>query len=234
MQLFYIPEISNGQDFLDKDESRHAFKVLRKKAGDRVHAIDGKGNLYTIEFTLLTDKKANFIIVNQEGEYQKRNHYLHILVAPTKNIDRIEWFLEKATEIGIDRITPILCEHSERNQIKEDRLNRIIVSAMKQSEKAYLPTLDPLTKIEDAITESFEGQRFIAYCEDKPEAHLHSKLDPSQKQVQVFIGPEGDFSPKEIELAQQNHIDWVNLGQSRLRTETAALVACHTVNLFHE
>ncbi|MFT5970677.1 MAG: 16S rRNA (uracil1498-N3)-methyltransferase [Flavobacteriales bacterium] len=234
MQIFYIPNLDLDQLYLDKDESKHATKVLRKKTGDQAFVVDGKGSIYTIEFTIMAEKKVSFRILETKNTFQKRKHYLHLMVAPTKNIDRFEWFLEKATEIGVDRITPILCQNSERTVIKHERLHKIIVGAMKQSEKAYLPQLDPITPINETFKDTFEGQRFMAYCEEKPPAHLFHQLDKEIKQVQIYIGPEGDFSTKELEIAAANQISYINLGQSRLRTETAAITACHTSNLFHE
>jgi 16S rRNA (uracil1498-N3)-methyltransferase len=162
--------------------------------------------------------------------FGKRNHYLHLAVAPTKNTDRFEWFLEKATEIGVDEITPILCEHSERKVIKDDRLEKVVISAMKQSLKAYLPKLNPLTPLKDLLNAEFEGKKFIAHCYDLDKRELKNELTESSSHL-VLIGPEGDFSEEEIQLAITQQFIPVSLGESRLRTETAGVVACHTVNL---
>jgi 16S rRNA (uracil1498-N3)-methyltransferase len=162
-----------------------------------------------------------------------RNFRVHVAIAPTKNMERIEWFLEKATEIGIDHINPLLCCFSERKEIKGERLEKVMVSAMKQSLKAYLPQLDPLTRFSDFISQPFEGQKFIAHCDEQHRDVLKQLILPNQQYL-ILIGPEGDFSPEEISLAIQAGFHPVSLGDSRLRTETAGLVACHTFNLMND
>lgn len=233
MQLFYVPEIINNQGYLSPDESRHAIKVLRLGTNDEIHLIDGKGGFYKAFISVPNQKKCLVEISEQLEDPGKKEFKLHIAIAPTKNIDRIEWFLEKATEIGISRITPILCDHSERKVIKPERLERILVSAMKQSYKATLPQLDELMKYSDFISSPVFDQKYIAHCMDDSVQHLKS-IYSSQKDVTILIGPEGDFSPNEVELAKMNGFKEISLGKSRLRTETAALVACHTINLINE
>lgn len=230
MQLFYTPDIQGNNYQLDETESKHAVRVLRLANGDSIQLIDGKGNFYEARIVDAHPKKCRVEITKTVAEFGKRNHYLHLAVAPTKNIDRFEWFLEKATEIGIDEITPVLCEHSERKVIKDERLEKVIVSAMKQSLKAYLPKLNPLTPIKDLLNSNFQGKKFIAHCYDQDKRELKNELDESTDNL-VLIGPEGDFSEEEIQLALSKQFIPISLGESRLRTETAAVVACHTVNL---
>jgi 16S rRNA (uracil1498-N3)-methyltransferase len=171
-------------------------------------------------------------IVGVQPEYMKRNHYLHIGIAPTKSMDRLEWFLEKATEIGIDEITPVFCAHSERIRMKTDRLQKILVAAMKQSLKAYLPKLNEPAELKNLITTGFAGQKFIAYCESGKEYELQ-KVYRKGDNAFILIGPEGDFSAEEISLAIKHEFIPISLGKSRLRTETAGIVACHTINLLN-
>lgn len=230
MQLFYTPDIQGKQYTLNETESKHAVRVLRLANGDAIQLIDGNGNFYEAQIIDAHTKRCMIKVTKMIAEFGKRNHYLHLAVAPTKNIDRFEWFLEKATEIGIDEITPILCEHSERKVIKDERLEKVIVSAMKQSLKAYLPKLNPLTPLKELLDADLQGKKFIAHCYDKDKRELKNELEGSQKLL-VLIGPEGDFSEDEVERAIDQKFIPVSLGESRLRTETAAVVACHTVNL---
>ncbi len=233
MHLFYTPDISEKTYILNEIESKHCIKVLRLSSNDQIDLIDGKGNYYKAKITDPNPKKCKVEVINTINEYNKRNHYLHIAIAPTKNIDRFEWFLEKATEIGIDEITPIICEHSERKVVKADRLDKIIVSAIKQSIKAYKPKLNELIYYSDFIKQEFDGLKYIAHCEENSKVSLKSDYKTGET-VLVLIGPEGDFSPEEIEIAKQNQYKEISLGESRLRTETAGIVACHTINLINE
>ncbi len=226
MQLFYTPDINGNHYVLPEVESKHAVRVLRLTEGDTIHLIDGKGGFYTAKLSEANAKRCSVEVISKVSEYNKRSNYLHIAVAPTKNIDRIEWFLEKATEIGIDEITPILCQHSERKVIKPERLEKIIVSAMKQSLKAYLPKLNPLTPISNILKTEVSGGKFIAHCYEQDKKQLKEELQQSSNLI--LIGPEGDFSEEELELALERSFVPVSLGNSRLRTETAALAACHT------
>ncbi|MCF8304761.1 MAG: 16S rRNA (uracil(1498)-N(3))-methyltransferase [Bacteroidales bacterium] len=235
MQLFFAPELNPQlkEYVLDELESRHCVKVLRMKTGDILHLTDGRGHLYVGRLTDDHIKKCRVEIEEVQQEQDKRDFHLHIAVAPTKNINRFEWFLEKATEIGIDEITPLLCEHSERKHIKPDRLERILSGAMKQSLKTCLPKLNPMVKLNEFVSQDFSGQKFIAYVEK----HQPDSLQNWYKQkgdVLILIGPEGDFSPGEVQLAMDHGFEPINLGPNRLRTETAALIACHTINLINE
>jgi 16S rRNA (uracil1498-N3)-methyltransferase len=233
MQLFYVPNISGSEIILDETESKHAIRVLRLQKGDQIQVVDGKGGFYLAEIADANPKKCRLTIVNSALDFGKRNFHLHIAIAPTKNIDRFEWFLEKATEIGIDEITPLLTSHSERKTINAERLEKILVSAMKQSLKAYLPQLHELTTFKELIINNKTENKFIAYCEEIQKIHLKD-LATKGNNTLILIGPEGDFSPEEIKLAIENGFKVVSLGESRLRTETAGIVACHIVNLANE
>ena len=234
MQLFYNPHISEDQtDFnFDKDESRHIVKVLRKKVGDHIHITNGTGWLFEAELTLADIKHCAVAIVSKALQAQ-RNYRLHLAVAPTKMNDRYEWFLEKATEIGIDEITPVICDNSERKMVKLERFEKIIQSAMKQSLQCYIPKLNGIIPFKDFVLQNTAGQKFIAHCEDTDKTSLKSQLKASDKCV-IMIGPEGDFSPNEIALALKNQFIPVTLGHTRLRTETAAIAACHSVAFTNE
>lgn len=233
MQLFYFPNISGTEIILDETESKHVIRVLRLQNGNRVQVVDGKGGFYLAEIVDANQKKCRLSIIKSQKEFGKRNFHLHIAIAPTKNIDRFEWFLEKATEIGIDEITPLLTSHSERKTVNPERLEKILVSAMKQSLKAYLPKLNELTSFKELVTNYKTENKFIAYCDDIQKTHLKD-LANQGKDTLILIGPEGDFSPEEVKLAIENGYNVVSLGTSRLRTETAGIVACHIVNLANE
>ncbi len=233
MQIFFIPEISGEIVNLSAEESKHAVKVLRLSDGDRVQIVDGKGGFYQAEIVDANHKSCVLKITESVTNFEKRNFKLHIAIAPTKNIDRFEWFLEKCTEIGIDGITPLLSEHSERKVIKPERLEKILVSAMKQSLKAYLPQLDDLTRFTDLLQKEFPGKKYIAHCNDGVKPHLKNEI-MSGDDVLILIGPEGDFSPEEVEEAKAKGFQEISLGNARLRTETAGVVACHIVNLANE
>jgi 16S rRNA (uracil1498-N3)-methyltransferase len=233
MQLFYVPNISGAEVILDESESKHAIRVLRLQNGNQVEIIDGAGGFYKAQITDANPKKCRLNIVESQTEFGKKDYHLHIAIAPTKNNDRFEWFLEKATEIGIDEITPLLTSHSERKTINPERLEKILVSAMKQSLKAWLPKLNNLTSIKDLVANNKTGNRFIAYCDDIQKIHLKNLLVKGEDAL-ILIGPEGDFSPDEIQMAMENGFKVVSLGEARLRTETAGIVACHIVNLANE
>src|SRR5476651_2350677 len=231
MQLFYTPDIEPGhpQYFLSEEESKHCVRVLRLVVGDEVQLIDGRGGLYTARIKDAHPKRTILQITNTVAGFGKRNHYLHIAVAPTKNIERSEWFLEKATEIGIDEISLIICQRSERKEAKTDRLNKIMTAAMKQSLKAYHPVLNEPQSFNKFLSQNFDGQKFIAHCEPGNKANLQNEVEKQGKYL-ILIGPEGDFTPNEIDDALQNGFKAITLGDSRLRTETAALEACFEVN----
>lgn len=234
MQLFYNPDITeNTTEFsFNKEESKHIVKVLRKSVDQTLLITNGKGWLFTAQITIAAIKNCVVRIIDKQLQV-KKNYKLHLAVAPTKMNDRYEWFLEKATEIGIDSITPIICEHSERKIIKPERFEKIIQSATKQSLNCYIPKLNQAISFKEYIKQDFSGNLFIAHCEETDKKSLKSQLQPNQE-VTILIGPEGDFSVKEIELALQNHFIPVTLGETRLRTETAAIVACHSVAYTNE
>jgi 16S rRNA (uracil1498-N3)-methyltransferase len=237
VNLFYTPDIDSEIYTLSEEESKHAIRVLRLVIGDTIQLIDGKGNLFQAIVTEDHPKRCTVHVTDLQKEYGKRNFRIHIAMAPTKNIERTEWFLEKAVEIGLDAYTPIQCEHSERVIVKTERLHKIIVSAMKQSLKAYEPGMDEAVSFTNFIktTQSFEGEKFIAHCNrETSEPGLLKNLYTKLSSVLILIGPEGDFSKEEINLALQNGFTAISLGKSRLRTETAALMACHTINLINE
>lgn len=229
MQLFYNPTINETQTsfVFDKEESKHIIKVLRKKESDTLHVTNGLGFIFTTEITIASDNKCTVKIVSFEKQEAPKFH-LHLAVAPTKMNERYEWFLEKATEIGIQEITPIICDHSERKVIKTDRFQKILESAMKQSLHYYLPKLNEPILFKDFVKTKKEGQLFIAHCEETAKKSLKTELQANQD-VTILIGPEGDFSVKEIEQAIAADFIPVSLGATRLRTETAAIVACHSV-----
>lgn len=225
MQLFYAPDITTPLYTLPEEESGHCVRVLRLKEGDSLHITDGRGTLYRAVVEESHPKHCTIRIVEEHPEWEKRPYRLTVAVAPTKNIDRIEWFVEKATECGIDRIVPILCDHSERKVVKQERLEKIAASAMKQSLKAYLPQIDPLTPIKEILAEPFEGVKLIAHCEEDMERVFLGDVVKKGDNVLVLIGPEGDFSVAEIEAARKAGFREITLGNARLRTETAALAA---------
>lgn len=234
MQLFYNSDIKSGMKtfFFDKEESKHIIKVLRKKEGDIVFITNGLGFLFESEITIASEKKCELKISNETFK-EPTSYYTHIAVAPTKMNERIEWFLEKATEIGIHEITPIICDHSERKIYKTDRAEKIIQSALKQSNQYYLPKINAPIPFSQFIKQKFSGQKFIAHCEETYKKSFKNELQ-QHTNVVLLIGPEGDFSTKEIEFALQNEFIPVSLGNTRLRTETAALVACHTIALINQ
>ncbi|MEO5776629.1 MAG: 16S rRNA (uracil(1498)-N(3))-methyltransferase [Flavobacterium sp.] len=229
MQLFYNPTINETQTsfVFDKEESKHVIKVLRKKESDILHVTNGLGFLFTTEITIASDNKCT-VKINSFEKQEAPKFHLHLAVAPTKMNERYEWFLEKATEIGIQEITPILCDHSERKVIKTDRFQKILESAMKQSLHYYLPKLNEPISFKDFVKTQTSGQLFIAHCEETEKKSLKNELE-ANKDVTILIGPEGDFSVKEIQLAIAANFIPVSLGATRLRTETAAIVACHSV-----
>jgi len=232
MNLFFTSDIEGEIAILPDDEARHCVQSLRKKTGDTIHFVDGKGGFYTGEITEASRKRCAVRIIEDQQNYKQPDFRLHIAIAPTKNISRLEWFLEKATEIGISEVTPLLCQHSERKHIRTDRLQKIMLTAMKQSLKAYLPKLNELTNFKDFILaqNSAKSRTFIAHCNEGEKAHLKD-ISKAKEDTLILIGPEGDFSPEEVALALQHQYEAISLGNSRLRTETAGLAACHIINL---
>jgi len=225
MNIFYTHNVVGNTGILDETESHHCIKVLRLQTGDEVSLVDGKGGFYNCIIAMANPKSCVLEIKKSQLEFGKRNFSLHIAIAPTKNIERFEWFLEKATEIGIDEITPIICERSERKILREDRLEKVITSAMKQSLKAYHPVLNKLMVFDKFIDAEFSGEKFIAHCMESNRQDL-IKLKPESNNFCLLIGPEGDFSEKEIQKSVSKGFMPVSLGTSRLRTETAGIVAC--------
>jgi 16S rRNA (uracil1498-N3)-methyltransferase len=229
MHIFYSPEAKTDFFFFDADESRHCVKVLRLKAGSRINVVDGKGGWYECELVDENHKKTWLKTLHYSSGYKKTDFNIHIAIAPTKNMDRLETFCEKATEIGIDSITFFISEHSERKIVKPERIQRILISAMKQSQKAYLPTLNPVTSFNELIKNNLEKHKYIAHCTEDSVNYLPDIYEAGQD-VFVLIGPEGDFSSEEIREAHRAGFTSVSLGESRLRTETAGIVACQMLN----
>ncbi|MCK0159280.1 16S rRNA (uracil(1498)-N(3))-methyltransferase [Allomuricauda sp. F6463D] len=234
MQLFYNPSLDNSakQFIFPSDESKHIVRVLRKSKGDIVHITNGKGYLYEAEILDPDQKKCKAYIISHRKSVPKR-YKLHMVVAPTKMNDRYEWFLEKATEIGMDEITPIICDHSERKIVKMERMERVLQSAMKQSLQTVLPQLNPAISFKEFLeTDISSGFKFIAHCQEGEKMELKRRMI-ADNDATILIGPEGDFSKEEIDLAKDKGYIPISLGRNRLRTETAALVACTTVAIIN-
>lgn len=240
-RYFYAPEPLTTPVLTD-EESGHALRVLRLTVGDHINVIDGKGNLHQCTITDTKGKRCKFSIDSTECMPREWKRKLSIAVAPTKNIDRIEWFVEKATEIGIDEITFLNCQFSERKVIKTERLEKIILSAVKQSHKFYMPTLSDIQSFRSVVEKPFDGSRYIAHCYEDADLLLDNGTKPllgklitqHNDNIQVLVGPEGDFSADEVRFAIQKGFIPISLGTSRLRTETAALVAVHLMRLAAE
>ena len=226
MQLFYAPQITLPEYTLAEEESKHAIKVLRLSVGDTLHITDGRGTLHLCQVVSDSAKHCTVRVLESQHEFEKRNYTLTMAVAPTKNIDRSEWFLEKATEIGVDNFVALESEHSERRIIKPERELKVITAAVKQSLKAYHPTLEDMTDFKKFVTRDFDGRKFIAHCGEaiKGKSYLASTLAAGENAV-IMIGPEGDFSPEEVRLAVENGFEEITLGTQRFRTETAAVMA---------
>lgn len=244
MHLFYTPDIQSTIYTLNEEESKHCVRVLRLNNGDKIELIDGIGGWYEAEITDANPKRCTVTVVQSKKEFGKRNVQLHIAIAPTKNMDRLEWFIEKATEIGIDELSLIDCDNSERTIVKTERLNKVAVSAIKQSIKAYLPQINEVIDFKKFIFSStnFIGQKFIAHCypihqespgERENKKHLKTVYQKGNNAL-LLIGPEGDFSVDEVQLSIDNGFKEISLGNSRLRTETAALYCCAAINILNE
>lgn len=232
MIIFYAPDIEACPE-LPEEESGHAIRVMRHVEGDEIEVVDGKGTWYHCRITAAHPKHCGLEILSSHPD-QHWPYRVELAIGPTKNLDRMEWWLEKATEMGLDRFVPLLCRFSERKELKTERLEKIAVSAMKQSLKATLPEIEPMTDIKKFLKDPFDGQKFIAHCmEDKPR-QLLSHLIRKGSDVRILIGPEGDFSAEEVQLAIANGYQPVSLGEQRLRTETAALASVHTVHIINE
>jgi len=232
MALFYVPNLAYG-NVLPEEESQHAVKVLRLQIGDEIVVVDGAGGYYKAQITNPHPKHCDFEIIETQTKFGKRDYRLHIAIAPTKNIERFEWFIEKATEIGIDEITPIISRFSERKIVKEERLEKIIVSAAKQSVKAYFPKLNSLFTFDELMKKHHASQKFIAHCYEEDKKLLQNEIKKSSD-ILILIGPEGDFSKEEVQKAISLGFVPVSLGNSRLRTETAGVVVCNTVAIVNQ
>ena len=232
MQLFFDPNITGETHTLSESESKHAVRVLRKNTGDTLHIVNGKGSLFTCKITDAHPKRCTLEVIQTE-EQPTIQPEIHLAVAPTKGNDRMEWLMEKATEIGITSITPIICERSERKTIKTERLEKVAVAAMKQSLKVWLPIVNEPKSFQDFVNSQHKGQRCIAHCLSEGQESLKNYCQQGQATT-ILIGPEGDFTSNEIKMASDNGFHPITLGESRLRTETAALVALHTVHLVNQ
>ncbi|WP_159637459.1 16S rRNA (uracil(1498)-N(3))-methyltransferase [Sphingobacterium composti Ten et al. 2007 non Yoo et al. 2007] len=236
MQLFYTQEINPQHNtfMLSEEESKHAVRVLRLGEGDRIHLIDGRGGIYETEIIDPHPKRTTLRVLSVTEEFGKMSYEIHMAVAPTKNIDRIEWFLEKATEIGLNSYTPVICEHSERKDVKVERLEKVAIAAVKQSLKAYLPQINPIITFTKFIQDikHVDYTKGIAHCVDLEKKHITSTFKPKGKYL-ILIGPEGDFSEKEISQAIEAGFVPLSLGEARLRTETAALASVIEVSLLN-
>ena len=226
MQLFYSTDISDQNIILSNEDAKHCIKSLRKEIGDEVRVVDGKGNLYITTLHDYGKSDCKLTINETIKDYSKRENYVHIIIAPTKNISRTEWFVEKAVEIGVDEISFADCTNSERHILKINRIERIAISAMKQSMKSFLPKINPIENFEKIIANCSQENKYIGYLGEKGTNLSSMKFNDSC----MFIGPEGDFTDKEIELAKVHDFKIVSLGNSRLRTETAGVVSCMILN----
>lgn len=233
MIQFYAPNIIENP-ILPESDSQHCVRVLRMKEGDIIDIIDGKGYRYTCRIIDAHPKRAHVEIIDRISTPLTWKNNIIIAVAPTKHIDRMEWMVEKLTEIGVNQIIPLLCQHSERKEIKVERLEKIAISAMKQSLKATLPTIRPITSFKEVIQNLNTEQKYIAYCDTSIPRKLLSNEYVAHKDTIILIGPEGDFSIEEIQLALNNNYQPISLGDNRLRTETAAIVACDTCHIINQ
>lgn len=248
IRYFYAPELESLQE-LPHDEAAHCVRVLRLQTGDEIHLTDGKGLFCRAVITTVTSKRCAFEIKEKKCLEPEWKGMVSLAVAPTKNMDRMEWLAEKATEIGLDNLVFLNCRNSERRIVKTERVEKIVVSAMKQSHKAYKPTVTEMTDFQTFVKQSVSGQKFIAHCYDESDVagdekqeeskrmtagkpFLMDVLDANQDAV-VLVGPEGDFSIEEVRFALRHGYQSVSLGKSRLRTETAALVAVHLMHIAH-
>ncbi|MDD6211209.1 MAG: 16S rRNA (uracil(1498)-N(3))-methyltransferase [Bacteroidales bacterium] len=232
MYLFYAPDIEINTT-LPEEESVHCARVLRLNAGEKIRITDGKGFFYDAQIISSHPKHCEVLVENKEEWKKSWNFNLHLAIAPTKNMDRMEWLVEKLTELGIDSITPLLCRYSERKELKAARLEKILVSAMKQSQKALLPQLNPMIPFSAFLKQPLPAGRYIAHCHTGEKELLKNSYRAAENAV-MLIGPEGDFSEQEVEMACQVGFKPVTLGETRLRTETAALFACSTLHVINQ
>lgn len=236
IRFFYAPDASSN-DKLPEEEARHALRVLRLRPGDDIYLTDGKDHLFSAKITEAKGSECSFEIIDSQTIPPTWNGTLHLAVAPTKNMDRTEWFAEKATEVGFDKLTFLDCAFSERRKVKTERVEKILLSAVKQSHKLRLPSLADMTKFADFIRLPFPGRKYIAHCYEEPELNPRGKpflpdaLSDNQDSCVVMIGPEGDFSTEEVKAAIKEGFIPISLGESRLRSETAALAAVLMMNI---
>jgi 16S rRNA (uracil1498-N3)-methyltransferase len=234
MQIFYAPDINGNTYSLDEKESKHLIRVLRMAKGESVKLIDGNGNLYEGIISNPDQNKCSIDITGKIKDFERRNYRLHIAISPLKNPERFEWFIEKSVEIGIDEITPLLCRNTEKPGIKRERLNNLIISAMKQSLKATKTILNEPTSFKDFINKDLMGIRMIAHCDKSNERKNVSEVYSKNDNSIILIGPEGDFTRDEVDSAVNRGFLPVHLGQSRLRTETAGIAACHSIYFINQ
>jgi 16S rRNA (uracil1498-N3)-methyltransferase len=233
-QLFYSTDIKQPQAILSEEESRHCVKVLRMKKNDELHLTDGKGNLFLATIADPHHKKCVLDITQTIEQHPAPAHHIHVAIAPTKNIDRIEWFVEKAVEFGVQQISFVQCARSERKQVKLPRIHKIALSAMKQSLKFFMPQIDEMISYKSFMADLAPDQnRYVAHLNEGERVFLKDVAQKQQKYC-ILIGPEGDFTPEEVTLALDNGFKAVSLGNSRLRTETAGIAACHLLNIVNE
>lgn len=229
MRIFYAPDITENIYTLDENESKHCIRVLRMVKGTGVRLFDGKGNLYEGIISNPDSKKCTISITGIIKDFEKRNYHLHIAISPLKNPERFDWFIEKSVEIGVDEITPLICRNTEKPGIKTERVNNLIISAMKQSLKATKTVLNDPCFFIDFINLDVKGIRMIAHCNDSFKRSKISEVYSKNDNALILIGPEGDFSEEEIKSATSNGFNPVHLGRSRMRTETAGIAACHSI-----
>jgi RNA methyltransferase, RsmE family len=234
MQIFYAPDIIGNTYTLDEKESKHLIRVLRMTRGANVRLIDGKGNLYDGIISDPDQNKCTIDITGKIKDFEKRNYSLHIAISPLKNPERFEWFVEKSVELGIDEITPIICRNTEKPGIKSERVNNLIISAMKQSLKTTKTVLNEPSRFKEFITKDLKGIRMIAHCNETIKRDKISDVYTKNENAIILIGPEGDFSIEEIDSAVDNEFFPVHLGPSRLRTETAGIAACHSIYFINQ
>jgi 16S rRNA (uracil1498-N3)-methyltransferase len=234
MQVFYAPNITNNSFYLDEKESKHCIRALRMVRGDHVRMIDGKGNLYEGVISNPDPKKCRISITNINHSFEKRDYRINIAISPIKNHERFEWFIEKSVEIGVDEITPLICHNTEKTNLKTDRINNLIISAMKQSLKAVKTELQAKCFFSEFIRQNIQGVKIIAHCNESILRKSFAEAYEKSKDVVIMIGPEGDFTPEEINQAMDNGFISAHLGPSRLRTETAGVAACHSVYFINQ
>ena len=234
MQIFYAPDIKGDKYTLDENESKHIIRVLRMKRGTSVRLIDGKGNLFEGVIDNPDQKHCSITVIGITRDFEKRNYNLHIAISPLKNPERFEWFIEKSVEIGVDEITPLICSNTEKRGIKKDRINNLIISAMKQSLKTTKTILNEPIVFKEFISNTLATKRIIAHCNDSYKRIKISDAISKNDNVLILIGPEGDFSDEEIILANKKGFVNIHLGSSRLRTETAGVAACHSIYFLNQ